>query len=101
MLVVIENNKVKGIEKKLLDLLKINLSELPEVINTIDLQIDSLTSKPLKIKNFEFEISEIEILSLEDIKIFELTLKESILPTKTQDISENTEEFSFEPKIPQ
>jgi HPt (histidine-containing phosphotransfer) domain-containing protein len=97
MLLILENSKIKGIDKKLLNLLKIDLNKLAEIINIIDLQIDSLTSKPLKINEYEFEISEIEILSLENIKIFELTLKEKSEPLKTQNI--NTEEFSFEPKI--
>ena len=107
MLVVIENNKIKGIEKNLLNLLNMDLTELSEFVNIINLQIDSLTSKPLKIKNFEFEISEIEILSLENIKIFELTLisqekEETTLSPKSQAVSEQNEtEFSFEPKLSQ
>ena len=38
MLLILENSKIKGIDKKLLNLLKIDLNKLAEIINIIDLQ---------------------------------------------------------------
>ncbi|MEO1927870.1 MAG: hypothetical protein ABGX26_04200 [Nautiliaceae bacterium] len=72
MFIIVENNKITGIEKNLLNDLNITLESISEFINTLELQIASLTDSQLNINNKTFNVNEIEIISTKNIKIFKL-----------------------------
>jgi len=72
MFIIIENNKITGIERNLLNDLNITLESISEFINTLELQIASLTGSQLNINNKTFNVNEIEMISTKNIKIFQL-----------------------------
>ncbi|ACM92934.1 hypothetical protein NAMH_1272 [Nautilia profundicola AmH] len=76
MLIIVKDNQITGIEKKLLNTLNIDLSSVSEFINTLNLQLSSINNTPITINDKNFNVNEIELLSTENIKIFDLTLSE-------------------------
>ncbi len=88
-MIIVKDNKIIGIEKELLKSLNATLEEVSEIISTLQLQLASLNNTPIKIKQHSLEITELPILSIEEIKIF----KTKILP------STQPEEFSLNETI--
>ena len=88
-MIIVKDNKIIGIEKELLKSLNATLEEVSEIISTLQLQLASLNNTPIKIKQYSLEITELPILSIEEIKIF----KTKILP------STQPEEFSLNETI--
>jgi len=99
MLIVSENNKITGVEKKLLEVLDIDLASLSNLINTLTLQLSSLQNTDIHINDHSFSVDEIEILSAKNIKIFNLKLKnENVFEEpETKEIFKN--EVLKEPEI--
>jgi len=77
MLIITQNSQITGVEKELLNTLNIDLTSISDFINTINLQLSSLQNTPLNINNQNFSVKEIEILSTDNIKIFDLNITES------------------------
>jgi len=80
MLLIIKDNKIIGIEKELVTLLKSDLSslaELSEIIDLLNLKISALRNEVFNIKNIEFNVKKVNCLSVENIEIFNLTTVEN------------------------
>ena len=73
MIVLFKDNKIVGIDNNLLNLLNINLDNLSNIISEIELFIASKEKNKLNLQNHLFEINEIPLTSIENIKAFDLT----------------------------
>ena len=86
MVVIIKNGKITAIDKKLLNIFNADMSTLNEIISPLEMNIASIKTGNISILSKEFKILEIPVLSVDDIKIFDLTplasdsLSEEILP---------------------
>jgi len=92
MLVIVENNKITGIEKNLLSVLETDLNSLSDLINTLNLQLSSIQNTLLNVKDKRFSVNEIEILSAKNIKVFNLKLE-------TEETVQSSDFISQEPEI--
>jgi len=90
-MIIVKDKKIIGIDKSFLKEINTTLDELSNIISTIELNINSLTNEPIEIKNTSFNVKKIEILSIEDIEIFELT---------KQSLTSELEEIKPEIEIP-
>ena len=88
MLIIVQNSQITGIEKELLNTLNIDLISVSNFINTLNLQLSSLQNTPLNINNQNFSVKEIEILSTDNIKIFDLNIAENT-PSQHSTVFEN------------
>ena len=77
MLVITENNQIVSIDKKLLNLTNTDLYTISNIVNTLDLQLSSLKNEEIEINDLSFNVKEIDTISINDIKIFELIIKET------------------------
>ena len=85
-MIIVKDNKIIGIEKELLKSLNATLEEVSEIISTLQLQLASLNNTPIKIKQHSLEITELPILSIEEIKIFKTKI---LLSTQPEEFSLN------------
>ena len=75
MIIILRNNKIIGIDRRLLINLNIDLSELGNIsstINILDLKINELKKEPILINGKYYNITKNNIISIEDIDIYEL-----------------------------
>jgi len=84
MIVVFKDNKVIAIDKKLLQALNVSLEEINKVLSTLKLSLSALNNSNIKIENKMFHIKEIDLLSIEDIKVYELEIAEEKTETKEE-----------------
>jgi len=97
MIVATKNNKIIGVDKKLLDILNVNLENLSEKINIIDLSFSAMKNNLLiEIDNHIFKVEEINFLNLENIRLFYLKeekeeIKEKTLTKSEPEVSTPTE----------
>jgi len=87
MIIVTKNSKIIAVDKELLKKINVTLENLSSIINTIELELSSIKKETLKINDKEFNISKKELLSIENINIFELEEKNSLKTLKIHDIS--------------
>lgn len=73
MLIIVINNKITGVEKKLLDSLNIDLESVSGFINTLELQLSALQNTSLELNNNYYSVEEIDVFSTDNIKIFKLS----------------------------
>jgi len=74
MIVVFKENKVIAIDKKLLQALNVSLEEIDKVLSTLKLSLSALNHSNINIENKIFNIKEIDLLSVEDIKVYEVEI---------------------------
>jgi len=72
MIIIFKDSKIIGIDKELLKLLNINLETLSSLINEIDLHISSFKNENINIHSKSFKVKKIDILSIDNINIFNL-----------------------------
>jgi HPt (histidine-containing phosphotransfer) domain-containing protein len=108
MNILVKNGKVIAVDKNLLKELQTDLSNISSIINTIELQLSSITKSPLTLKDLTFNVKQKDLLSIEDIYLFELEKIGSLSPEKELKIEPKIEitpepkiEPKFEPKIQQ
>ena len=77
MLVVIKNSEIIAVDKEFLQTTNTSLHSLSNMINTINLQLSSLQNETITLNNLNFSVKEIELVSSENLKIFDLTLEAS------------------------
>jgi len=80
MLIIFKNGKIAAVEKKLLNTLGTGLEELSKYINLLSAQLFSLNGDSIRIGEHTFTVREIELLSTEEIKAFELALAQTNSP---------------------
>ncbi|WP_457563203.1 hypothetical protein [Caminibacter pacificus] len=73
MILVMQNNQIVGIDKSLLNFLEIDLHNLSEAINKIELEISALQNKSFTINNKSLKVSKIDLISLQDISLYQMT----------------------------
>jgi len=104
MIVVFQENKIIAIDKNLLNMFDSDLMHLSEIISPIELNISSLKNETINILSKNFKISEIPLLSINNIKAFDLSLEDL---TQTNLFEENSinkpvkESFSLEEELQQ
>ena len=72
MVVIVENGQITGIDKNFFNLIGADISEISDIVNLLSLQIASVTHDEIEIKNESFIVKEIEIVSLKNLKLYEL-----------------------------
>jgi len=77
MLVILQNNKIVGVDKELLENLGIELEELSAFINTLSLQLASLQNEHIDISNRPYKVKHIPMLSTTQIEVFDISPAES------------------------
>jgi HPt (histidine-containing phosphotransfer) domain-containing protein len=77
MILLLKNKKIIGVDKEFLNEVGAELGNISEIVNSIELNISSLKNKPLEINNKIFNVKKIEILTIEEIEVFDLTLQSS------------------------
>ena len=89
MLIILKDNKIIGVDKKLLNNLNIELNELShlsKIINILNLKINEIKKEPILINEKYFNIMKKDILSIESIEIYKLEEAQK-LDTDNIDIS--------------
>ena len=76
MIVLFKDNKIIGADKKLLNQLSASLDNLSQIISELELIIASKQNNSISIHNNFFNIEEIPIVSIENIKAFNLIKSE-------------------------
>lgn len=109
MLIITKNGQITAIDKELLKLLNTDLSSVSEMVNTLNLELSSIQSEPLNLNGHLFKVKEIDLLTVDDIKTFDLSVSEELSETAFTEITEPSpslsetyeepEETHFEPKI--
>ena len=108
-MIITRNGKIIAIEKSLLQSLDTTLEEISSIVNSLELQISSLTDKPINIKNKTLKIHENEVLSIEDIKVFNtelihsqetITSQESITPIEPIQTLDTIQPHEIKPQEP-
>ncbi|WP_127681096.1 hypothetical protein [Nautilia sp. PV-1] len=109
MLIITKNGQITAIDKELLKLLNTDLSSVSEMVNTLNLELSSIQSEPLNLNGHLFKVKEIDLLTVDDIKTFDLSVSEELSETAFTEITESSpslsetyeepEETHFEPKI--
>jgi len=82
MILVIKDGKITGIDKTLLKVLDVDLHNLSELINKIELEIAALQNKEIDLLNKKLKVAKKDLLTLEDISVYEMFLVE-----ETQEIT--------------
>ena len=72
MIIILKNNKIIGVDKKLLIDLNIELNNISNFINILDLKINELQKEPIIINEKYYNVTKKDIISLENIEIYEL-----------------------------
>ena len=72
MIIIVKDNKITAIDKELLKKLNATLENVSSVINVIELEISSLTNDTLALNDNYFKVSQTDLLSIENIKAFNL-----------------------------
>ena len=75
MIILFKNNKIIGVDNNLLNLLNIDFNNLSNIISELELLISSKKEHTITLQNYSFEVQETPIISLEDIKVFDLKKK--------------------------
>jgi HPt (histidine-containing phosphotransfer) domain-containing protein len=94
MLIILKNSKIYGVDKRFLKNVN-SLEDLAQEINTLKLQIANLKQETISINNTNYKIKKIEILSPDDIEIYDLTQTQEEITTPQLSEFEN---FIEEPK---
>ena len=104
MIILFKDNKIIGADNNLLKILNADLNNLSNIISELELLISSRKNSSISLYNHQFKIEEIPLVSLENIKIFnliqdtkstqELSLENELL------ISPNLEENEIQIKQP-
>jgi len=74
MIVIFKEDKIIAIEKSLLQLLNISLENINEILSTLKLSLSALNKTALSIGDKTFNIKEVSLISVEDIKIYDLQI---------------------------
>jgi len=77
MIIIFKDENIIGIDKNLLQILNTTLEDLSNTLSTIKLSIASLNNEKIEVENNFFKVNEIELLTIENIKIYELEKTES------------------------
>ena len=103
-MIILKNNKIIGIDRKLLTDLTIELNELSHlsnIINILNLKINELKKEPILINGKYYNIIKKDIISIENIEIYEL--EETSKPdnidislTQQPQLSQQPEEIKLE-----
>ena len=98
MILIFKDDKLVGIEKGLLNELNVDLATLNNIISPIELNIHTLKNESINILSKNFKISEKPILSVENIKVFELipqSFSNETITTETLETPKSLEEELF------
>jgi len=102
MIVIFKNDEIYAVDKKLLQDLNTNLENLNTILSSIKLSLSYLENQKINIQNKYFNVVQIDILSIDNLKVFDLTeeisSKEEIIPIEEHPLNE---EFSLEIKEPE
>ena len=102
MIVIFKNDEIYAVDKKLLQDLNTNLENLNTILSSIKLSLSYLENQKINIQNKYFNVEQIDILSIDNLKVFDLTeeisSKEEIMPLEEHPLNE---EFSLEIKEPE
>ena len=92
MIVLFKDNKIIGADNNLLKILNGNLDNLSNIISELELLISSVKNSSISLYNHQFKVEEIPIVSVDNIRVFNLT-KKSEFP------SLDNKEFSIENEL--
>lgn len=98
MILIFQNNKLIGVDKEFLNFLNVDLTSLNDIISPIELNINALKNENISILSKNFKILQKPILSIENIKVFELspqTSYEELHKTDSIETSKSLEEQLF------
>jgi len=102
MIVIFKNDEIYAVDKKLLQDLDTNLENLNTILSSIKLSLSYLENQKINIQNKYFNVVQIDILSIDNLKVFDLTeeisSKEEIMSLEAHPLNE---EFSLEIKEPE
>ncbi len=104
-MIVYKNGKITAIDKKTLKELNVTFENFSKIISLIEIEIASIENSIISIKHKKYKIENIDIISLEDIKIFKCIPIENIEKTEHSfefNIKNNIEtipQFNKEPEI--
>jgi len=70
MLIATLDNKIVGVDKKLLHALNIDLAELSSLISSLKLELSSLKGSSISLKGKEFSVMKIEMLSNLNLNVY-------------------------------
>ncbi len=73
MIIIFQDNKPIAVDKKLLKYLNTDLTSLNKIISPIEFNITALKNESIDIFSKKFNLTEISVLTIEDIKVFELS----------------------------
>ncbi len=97
MTIITKNGKIIAVDKKLIQSLNTDLSLLSSIINQLELQLSAITHKPLILNDQTFTVSKKELLTTENIEIFELIPSEVEKKVELSEILPKTVEPKIEP----
>jgi len=72
MIVIFKNDKIYAVDKRLLQNLNTTLENLNTVLSSIKLGLSYLENQKINIQNKEFNINQIDLLSVDNLKVFDL-----------------------------
>ena len=98
MIVLLKNNKVIGADTNLLNKLNANLDNLSSKISQLELILSSFNGNELIIDNYAFNVEEIPLISLENLKAYNLTESSNLKP-QTEELLELEETLNTQPII--
>ena len=97
MIVIFKNDEIYAVDKQLLQDLNTDLEHLSTVLSSIKLSLSYLENKKIIIQNKSFSVNEIDILSIDNLKVFDLkqetTIKnfeENLIPIEEYTLKEHT-----------
>jgi len=96
MIVIFKDDKIYAVDKNLLQNLNITLENLNTVLSSIKLGLSYLENRKISIQNREFNINQIDILSVDNLKVFDLQeaseVLEDFIPIEpVKDLTQNDE----------
>jgi len=97
MVLLFKNGQICGVDKELLKALDADLHDLSQIVNQLEFEIASLKNESLIVKEKSLYPKKIELLSTEDIEVFEVTLSSQTLSQEPQIIPQE----QFEEELPQ
>jgi len=105
MIVIFKNEKIYAVDKKLLQELNTTFENLNSTLSSIEFTLCSLQNQYITIEHIDFRVKQIDILAIDNLKIFKLTklsqnkFEESIEIQPTLDTKQEVLEPNFEPKM--
>ena len=95
MIIIFQNHQITAVDKELLQILKCSLNDLSDKISQIDLALKSIQNSEIKIENEFFSVKEVQLISLENFAVYELSKQTSELPLEIKPAQSAGENLDF------